>query len=183
VRLKLGVRLVPKNAQNVAHTEDLRNFRRTLKRIAHESNAEILFADQVKAELETTEVDVIVIRFTTSLFDVTKERANNINPIHGESLLLWLAHKLKGEVEAPEPQTEDWGWYVDIEWKGRSYMLGASASDEEKGQREWVLQIVKHRTLKERVLGREKMTAQDECATHLRRLIENEKAFSAICVD
>ena len=46
----------------------------------------------------------------------------------------------------PEPQTEDWGWYVDLEYNGRKYMLGASASDEEEnGGREWVLQIVKHR--------------------------------------
>lgn len=128
-------------------------------------------------------MDATVIRFTTSLFDVTKERPNDINPIYGESLLIWLAEKLKGEVVVSEPQTEDWGWYVDIDWKGRSYMLGASASDEENGQREWVLQIVKHRTFKERVLGKEKMTAEDECSTHLRKLFENEKAFSNVSVD
>lgn len=128
-------------------------------------------------------MDAIVIRFMTSLFDVTKERPNEINPIHGESLLLWLAEKLKGEVAVPEPQTEDWGWYVDIDWKGRAYMLGASASDEENGQREWVLQIVKHRTLKERLFGTEKMVPDDECSAHLRRLLENEKAFSGVSVD
>lgn len=125
----------------------------------------------------------MVIRFTTSLFDVTKERPNDINPIHGESLLLWLAAKLKGEVVVPEPQMEDWGWYVDIDWHGRPYMLGASASDEENGQREWALQIVKHRTVKERVLGKEKMTAEDECSAYLRRLLENERAFSEVSVD
>jgi hypothetical protein len=62
-------------------------------------------------------------------------------------------------------------------------MLGASASDEENGQREWVLQIVKHRSLKERLLGKEKMTAQDECAAYLRQLIESERAFSGVSVD
>jgi hypothetical protein len=128
-------------------------------------------------------MDATVIRFNTSLFDVAKERPNEINPIYGESLLLWLAEKLKGEVAVPEPQMEDWGWYVDIDWKGRSYMLGASASDEENGQREWVLQIVKHRALKERLLGKEKMTVEDEFSTHLRRLLENEKAFSEVSVD
>lgn len=126
-------------------------------------------------------MDATVIRFTTDTFDVTKERPNDINPIYGESLLLWLAEKLKGEVVMTEPQTEDWGWYVDIDWKGRSYMLGASASDEENGQREWVLQIVKHRTLKERILGQEKMTAEDECVVHLRRLLD--KAFANVRVD
>src|SRR6476620_4337343 len=109
-------------------------------------------------------MDAIVIRFTTAAFDVTKERPNDINPIYGESLLLWLAEKSKGQIVVPQPQTEDWGWYVDVDWKGRSYMLGASASDEdESGEREWILQVVKHRSFKERVVGKEKMTADDEC--------------------
>jgi hypothetical protein len=62
-------------------------------------------------------------------------------------------------------------------------MLGASASDEEDGQREWILQIVKHRTLKERLLGKEKMTARDECAVYLRQLLESEDAFTGVSVD
>lgn len=128
-------------------------------------------------------MDATIIRFTTKLFDVTKERPNDINPIYGESLLLWLADKLKGRVTVPEPQTEDWGWYVDINWSGRQYMLGASASDEEQGQREWILQIVKHRTFKERLLGKEKITAHDECSMYLRQLIESESAFAEINVD
>ena len=129
-------------------------------------------------------MDATVVRFTTGLFDVANERPNDINPIHGESLLLWLAEKLKGHVAVPVPQAEDWGWYVDIEWNGRSYTLGASASDEEeKGQREWVLQIVKHRTLKERLLSQEGMTAEDECAAYLRQLLEHERAFAGVSVD
>jgi hypothetical protein len=129
-------------------------------------------------------VDATVIRFTTGLFDVTKERRNEINPIHGESLLLWLAEKLRGQVAVPTPQTEDWGWYAEIDWKGRFYTLGASASDEEEnGQREWILQIVKHRTMKERLLGKEKMTADDECASTMLRLVERETAFAGVSVD
>jgi hypothetical protein len=128
-------------------------------------------------------MDATVIRFTTKLFDVTKERPHDINPIYGESLLLWLREKMKGKVAVPEPQTEDWGWYVDIDWNGRHYMLGASASDEDDGEREWILQIVKHRSAKERLLGKEKMTAQDECSIYLRQLLESEGAFKGVSVD
>ena len=128
-------------------------------------------------------MDAIVIRFTTKLFDVTKERPNDINPIYGESLLPWLAERQRGKTVVPEPQTEDWGWYAEIDWNGRSYILGASASDEENGEREWVLQIVKHRTLKERLLGKEKMITQDDCSAHIRRLLESESAFSGVSVD
>lgn len=135
-------------------------------------------------------MDAVVIRFTTTIFDVSKERPNPINPIHGESLLLWLAQKLEGRVEVPQPQTEDWGWYADIEWNGRAYTLGASASSEDgednadpdpgKAPREWILQIVKHRSLKERLLGREKMTPDDPCAAELHRLLESEAGFSNV---
>ena len=130
-------------------------------------------------------MDAIVIRFTTTRFDVRQERSHPINPIPGESLLLWLAEQLRGTVAVPVPETEDWGWYVDIEWQGRAYLLGACASpddaDDERDPktepREWILQIVKHRSLKERVLGREKMTADDACAAHLQRLLEAEPTF------
>jgi hypothetical protein len=119
-----------------------------------------------------------VIRFTTSLFDVSKERPNNINPIPGESLLLWLAQQVEGDLSISPPAREDWGWYSDVEWRGRSYMLGSCAYDEEHGQREWALQIVKHRSFKECLLGREKMTPADECVRFFRSLVEREPAFS-----
>ena len=129
-------------------------------------------------------MDATVIRFTTALFDVSKETPNDINPIYGESLLIWLAGKLKGEVSVPKPETEDWGWYVDVELQGRRYMLGASASDEEEdGRREWVLQIVKHRTLKEKLTGKEKMTPDDACVQLLLRTLRAESAFVDVTID
>lgn len=120
----------------------------------------------------------VAIRFTTDLFDVTKERPNDINPIHGESLLTWLAEKASGTLSISSPSTEDWGWFSDVEWSGRSYMLGSSASDDEGVDREWVLQIHKHRSFMEGLLGKEKMTRDDGCVRFLGDLLERESAFS-----
>ena len=129
-------------------------------------------------------MDAIVIRFTTDLFDVTRERPNPINPIYGESLLRWLGDTLRDRVMVPQPEAEDWGWYVEIDWNGRGYLLGASASDEEgSGPREWVLQIVKHRSLSERLLGRAKMALDDECARIIRERLEREPAYADVTVD
>jgi len=61
-----------------------------------------------------------VFRFNTDLFDVTQERRNNINPIYGESLLVWLAERAEGTAAVSPPSTEDWGWYADVHWEGRS---------------------------------------------------------------
>lgn len=124
-----------------------------------------------------------VIRFTTSKFDVSKERPNPINPIPGESLLLWLRSQALPELAMSEPDAEDWGWYSSVEWKGRLYMIGSSASEEEGGEREWILQIDKHRSVKEKLFGNEKMSKDDECAQYFQRLLEGEASFDAISVD
>ena len=124
-----------------------------------------------------------VIRFSTAKFDVSKERPNPINPIPGESLLLWLQDQAKPHVEVTDPDAEDWGWYAFVEWKGRQYMLGSSASDEENGQREWILQVVKQRSAKEKLLGREKMGADDDCAQFFQHFLEQERSFTAVSVD
>jgi hypothetical protein len=129
-------------------------------------------------------MDATIVRFSTAQFDVSKETPNDINPIYGESLLVWLAEKLKGQVSVPKPQTEDWGWYVDVEWRGRKYMVGSSASDEEEnGRREWVLQIVKHRSLKEKLAGKEKMTLADEFALLVLGTLRAEPAFEDIALE
>ena len=125
-----------------------------------------------------------VLRFCTAAFDITKERPNPINPIPGESLLLWLIEKAKGSVEISAPDAEDWGWYSYAEWKGRKYLLGASACDEdEDGQREWILQIEKQRSVKEKLLGRANMTPDDGCAQYFQRLLEGEASFREVSVD
>lgn len=125
-----------------------------------------------------------VLRFTTGKFDVSRERPNPINPIAGQSLLLWLRQQAHPRIEVSEPEAEDWGWYSRVDWKGRSCMLGSSASEEAGGaEREWILQIVKYRSFKEKVLGRGKMTRSDECAAWFRSLLEREPAFVDVACD
>jgi len=75
-----------------------------------------------------------------------------LNPIAGESLLVWLREKAKPQALLTEPDAEDWGWYSYVDWDGRQYLLGASASDD-GGEREWILQIEKQRSIKEKILG------------------------------
>ena len=124
-----------------------------------------------------------VIRLMTDKFDASKERPNPINPIAGESLLLWLREKAKPRALLTEPDAEDWGWYSSVEWKGRSYMLGSSVSEDESGDREWILQIEKHPTVTEKLLGRAKMGKDDECAHYFQRLIMSEATFIGVSVD
>jgi hypothetical protein len=121
-----------------------------------------------------------ILRFKTALLNAEQERSNPINPIHGESLLAWLAKHWKGDVPISEALPEDWGWYAFARWSGRRYMLGSSCSEAEKGEREWVLQVVKQRTLIERILRREKPLSADACVNEIKRLLESEPAFREI---
>ena len=123
-----------------------------------------------------------VIRLTTDKFDVSRERPNPIDPIAGESLLVWLREKAKPRALLTEPDTEDWGWYSYVDWDGRQYLLGASASDDD-AEHEWVLQIDKQHSIKEKILGREAMAAADECAKFFDGLLEAEAAFKTVSAD
>ena len=67
------------------------------------------------------------IYFNTSLFDPSKEDENEINPIYGQSLLIWLKDKLSNKLEFSEIDMEDWGWYSHIIWNGRKYLIGSVA--------------------------------------------------------
>ena len=95
------------------------------------------------------------INFRTSMFDVSQEKENPYNPIYGVSLLLWLKEELKGKMEMTEPDAEDWGWYSELEWEGKHYMIGSTAffeeGDDPKAESDWAFQIVKFRSFKERL--------------------------------
>ena len=61
--------------------------------------------------------------------------------------------------------------------------LGSSASEEESGEREWILQIEKQRSWREKLLGWAKMDKDDACARYFRRTLENEPAFNNVSVE
>jgi len=124
------------------------------------------------------------IHFTTSMFDVTKEKENPINPIYGISLLLWLQDKLNGTLEIPEPDAEDWGWYSEVEFGDNIYLIGACAlfeeGDDPNSEIEWVFQVEKYRSFKEKLFGKNKMTETDECFLFFKGIFENTPNFNDI---
>ncbi|GAA6137046.1 hypothetical protein NBRC116583_07930 [Arenicella sp. 4NH20-0111] len=118
------------------------------------------------------------IYFKTSLFDPSKEDENDINPIYGQSLLIWLRDKLGSELEFSEIGTEDWGWYCYINWKGRQYLIGSIAhfeeGDDPNMDTDWIFQVDKTRSFKEVIFGKEKMTKNDPCFLFFKKYFEEE---------
>lgn len=125
-----------------------------------------------------------VISFSSTTFNTAGERPNPINPIAGESVLNWLRSELvKAGYQATEPGTEDWGWYVDVTSADASYMVGASADASEPAERvDWVIQVERVRSLKERLLGRNLLTSDDPLCVLIERLVRDDENNQDITV-
>ena len=110
------------------------------------------------------------------MFDVSQEKLNPINPIYGLSLLLWLRTELNYTLSITEPEAEDWGWYSALEWEGSNYLVGASAffeeGDDPTAELEWVFQVDKYRSFKDKIFGNNKMTESDSCFMYFKDLFE-----------
>lgn len=124
-----------------------------------------------------------VLRFKTTLFDLAAEKPNPINPIRGSSILEWLRARRPNGMEMSEPAAEDWGWYCDVTWRGATYLLGSSAEESSDGNHEWTLQLDKSRSLVDKLLGRNKLAADDSCLVTLRETLSGEAAFTDVTIE
>ncbi len=129
-----------------------------------------------------------LISFKTAKFDTTKERLNPFNPIAGESVLIWLRENALGSsYSSTKPDAEDWGWYMDVSNDVSSYLVGSIAYTEKEpalGEKiEWLIQIHKNRSLKEKILGRNKMTADDALVAKILGALRGDAAFTDIEVN
>lgn len=126
-----------------------------------------------------------VISFRTARFDVSREPPNPINPIAGHSVLEWLRGQLaRARYRSTAPDTEDWGWYIEVEGGSGSYLVGASAdADGSTGSVDWTVQVHKHRSLKDKLLGRNHMTADDPLFALIEEIVRADAAMEQVAVD
>jgi len=125
-----------------------------------------------------------IVSFRTSKFDVSAETPNPINPIAGQSVLKWLRAELaKADYTATEPDTEDWGWYMDVAGNDGSYLVGASAdADASTPDVEWVVQVHRHRSMSDKLFGRNKMAPDDPLAALIERIVRGDSQISDVSV-
>ena len=124
--------------------------------------------------------------FETNRFDLSEVKAHFTNPCcFGEDLATWLRRKLleKG-IEMTEPDQEDWGWYIEGNYKGSGYFVGvggnANESREEKNQGEWRIMIEKRRSVWEKLAGKNEMSEADEMMRVVRKILSMEPDFKNV---
>ena len=126
-----------------------------------------------------------IVSFRTSKFDVSAEMPNPTNPIAGQSVLRWLRLELgKSGYTTTEPDTEDWGWYMDVTGNDGSYLVGASADAEPSTpQVEWVVQVHRHRSMSDKLFGRNKMAADDPLVALIEKILRADPQISEVSVE
>jgi hypothetical protein len=123
-----------------------------------------------------------VVTFRSSKFDTATETPNPINPIAGQSVLGWLCEQLRNSPhQTTTPEAEDWGWYVDVSGAGASYLVGASADPAESGASiDWTVQIEKHRSLRDKITGANKMAADDALSALVEQILRSDPAITDV---
>ena len=60
---------------------------------------------------------------------------------------------MKAQYRVTEPDTEDWGWYINVEGADASYLVGASAEAADPTLTvEWLVHVHKNRSMKDSFL-------------------------------
>jgi hypothetical protein len=118
-----------------------------------------------------------LISFDSSRYDLAAEPPNPINPIAGVSVLHWLRETLGDGYAVSEPDAEDWGWYVDVTRAGAVYLVGASAEANDRGGAHWMIQIHRHRSLKDKLTGANKLSPDDPLTIRIAALLVTDPAI------
>jgi hypothetical protein len=126
-----------------------------------------------------------LISFKTSRFDISAETPNPINPIAGQGVLAWLRPQLaEAGYQSTDPDSEDWGWYMDVQGAGGSYLVGASGdADSEERDVEWVVQVHRHRSLTDKMFGRNVMANDDPLVSTIEGFVRADRQLRDVSVE
>jgi hypothetical protein len=100
------------------------------------------------------------IVFDTHRFNLSEVQPHFINPCcFGEDFAAWLrARLIERGIPTIAPGQEDWGWYIVATLGDNAYFIGVGGNADETArdpnQGQWRIMIEKHRSLWEKVTGK-----------------------------
>lgn len=128
-------------------------------------------------------IQIRFVCFVSRKFDLEAEPENDINPIHGQSFLAWLRPRLEGlGYTVDGPDTEDWGWYLDVRGPTAGYIVGASALEFDEGV-DWTIQLSRQRSFREWITGKGWITREDPLVRLVERIVREETEATEVCYE
>ncbi len=121
--------------------------------------------------------------FETNRFNLSQVRPHFINDCcFGEDVAEWLSANLaEAGFTTIAPAQEDWGWYTEASRDGRSYFIaiGGNAAEgaADPNEGEWRIGLDRHRTLMDKLRGRNRMTRDDPIVGVVRAILEQQPDF------
>lgn len=112
----------------------------------------------------------MLIEFLNPTIDSSAERENPYNPIKGLVLGEWIVARLAEQgIKASSVEPEDWGWFTDLSFEGRTYLVGFIEYEDDGS---FLIQIHKQRSFFEKLTGKEKQGEDDPVARQIQSVVE-----------
>ena len=134
----------------------------------------------------TGRYDVI---FSSDRFNLSKPREFFINDCcFGDDVARWLVGALQSHgLTATLPGQEDWGWYFDVYFGKSRYFVGVGGAPDEdvplNNQGQWRLMVEKHRTLRQKLSGANKLRDDDAFIGVLKDIVSCEPGLVLVGVE
>jgi hypothetical protein len=126
------------------------------------------------------------ILFDTDRFNLSETKEHFINPgCFGEDFAAWLRSKLlERSIPTIEPGQEDWGWYIEAKVGDVSYFIGVGGNAQEAASNpdagEWRIMVEKHRSLWEKLSGKNKLSRSDPIFAIIQEILKLEPDFKNV---
>jgi hypothetical protein len=122
--------------------------------------------------------------FRTGRFNLSKVQQHFINSCcFGEDLARWLRGKLSERgVRAEEAYQEDWGWELRAEDDGKRYYVGVGGNSDDgtSDLGEWRIILEKPRSIRDRLMGRGKIGADDRMVKLVEEILAGQPDFQGL---
>ena len=126
---------------------------------------------------------LVRIEFGSAYSDVEHEPPNDINPVKGQSFLVWLAPLLESAGYIVEgPHTEDWGWFLRARDALGRYIIGAMAMSEGDNYVAWYAHVSRERSLAEVLQQKRRITKNDPIVREIERQVKDVAAPDGLLV-
>jgi hypothetical protein len=129
------------------------------------------------------------ILFDTDRFNLSVTKEHFINPCcFGEDLAAWLRSKLvENSIPPLDPGQEDRGWYIESTLGDASYFIGVGGAANESAanpnEGEWRIMVEKHRSIWDKLKGRNKTSRSDPIFAIIREILKRESDFKNVRYD